>query len=142
MDQYIEDLYRSVLKGGNRTFLTSANKTWEIDVVDYKVETNPFAPARIKMDAFVKPPRFGTPTVSSKPLLRDGWAYLAIKDVIFNPPATIVLWKDGTKTVVRCGENDTYSKEHGLAMAICKKALGNKGNYNNQFKKWLKEEKQ
>ena len=65
---------------------------------------------------------------------------MLIDRVIFNPPATIVLWKDGTKTVVRCGENDTYSKEHGLAMAICKKALGNKGNYNNVFKKWIKED--
>lgn len=63
-----------------------------------------------------------------------------IKNVIFNPPATIVLWGDGTKTVVKCGEGDTYSKELGLAMCIAKKALGNKGNYNKVFKKWLTEE--
>lgn len=63
-----------------------------------------------------------------------------IEDVIFNGPATIVLWHDGTKTVVKCGPDDTYSKEHGLAMCIAKKALGNKGNYNEVFKKWLKEE--
>lgn len=25
-----------------------------------------------------------------------------IKNVIFNDPATIVFWKDGTKTVVKC----------------------------------------
>ena len=29
-----------------------------------------------------------------------------IKNVIFNPPATIVFWKDGTKTIVKCGEHD------------------------------------
>ena len=64
----------------------------------------------------------------------------AIKDVIFNPPATIVLWKDGTKTVVKCQEDkDEYSKEIGLAMCICKKVYGNKGNYNNIFKKFIKE---
>lgn len=63
-----------------------------------------------------------------------------IKDVIFNPPATIVLWADGTKTVVRCQEDkDEYSKEVGLAMCICKKVYGNKGNYNNIFKKFIKE---
>ena len=61
-----------------------------------------------------------------------------IKDVIFNPPATIVLWKDGTKTVVKCDEKDTYSKETGLALAICKKAYGNIGAYNDVFNKWIK----
>lgn len=64
-----------------------------------------------------------------------------IKDVIFNNPATIVLWKDGTKTVVKCQEGDTYSKELGLAMCISKKYLGNKGNFNEVFKKWIPEEK-
>lgn len=63
-----------------------------------------------------------------------------IKDVIFNDPATIVLWKDGTKTVVKCQEGDTYSKELGLAMCISKKYLGNKGNFNEVFKKWIPDE--
>jgi len=60
-----------------------------------------------------------------------------IKKVIFNPPATIVYWRDGTKTVVKCGKNDVFDEEKGLAMAIAKKHLGNKGNYNNVFGKWL-----
>lgn len=64
-----------------------------------------------------------------------------IKDVIFNDPATIVFWKDGTKTVVKCQKEtgDVYSKETGLAMAMAKKAYGNKGNFNNVFTKWLSE---
>lgn len=61
----------------------------------------------------------------------------AIKDVIFNDPATIVFWADGTKTVVKCQDGDTYDAEKGLAMAITKKALGNKGNYCNVFHKWM-----
>lgn len=65
-----------------------------------------------------------------------------IKNVIHHDPATIVYWCDGTKTVVKCSENDIYDPEKGLAMAIAKKVFGNKGNYYNQFKKWLpKEEK-
>ena len=60
-----------------------------------------------------------------------------IKKVIFNNPATIVLWNDGTKTVVKCQEGDTYDKEKGLALCIAKKALGNKGNFNNEFKRWV-----
>jgi hypothetical protein len=57
-----------------------------------------------------------------------------IKKVIFHDPATIVLWEDGTKTVVKCQEGDTYSKEIGLAMCMLKKYMGNKGNFNEVFK--------
>lgn len=59
-----------------------------------------------------------------------------IKNVIFNDPATIVLWADGTKTVVKA-DGEKFDPEKGLAMAISKKALGNEGNYYNTFKKWL-----
>ena len=60
-----------------------------------------------------------------------------IADVIFSPPATIVVWKDGTKTVVKA-ENEAYDPEKGLAMAISRKALGNKYGYYDVFRKWLK----
>ena len=60
-----------------------------------------------------------------------------IEKVIFNEPATIVFWEDGDKTVVKCQDGDTYSKETGLAMCIAKKALGNKGNFNDVFKEWI-----
>lgn len=65
-----------------------------------------------------------------------------IKDVIFNDPATIVFWADGTKTVVKCQDDDIFDPEKGLAMAITKKALGNKGNYCNELKKWLPEKEE
>ena len=64
----------------------------------------------------------------------------AIKNVIFNEPATIVFWEDGSKTVVKCQDGDFYDPAKGLAMAISKKALGNQGNYCNEFKKWLPED--
>ena len=60
-----------------------------------------------------------------------------IKNVIFNAPATIVFWSDGTKTIVKAQDNEYYDAEKGLAMAISKKALGNKGNYNDIFKKHI-----
>ena len=59
-----------------------------------------------------------------------------IKNVIFNGPATIVFWEDGTKTVVRCQSDDEYTKEAGLAWCIAKKALGNKSDYVDIFGKW------
>ena len=67
--------------------------------------------------------------------------FFAIKKVIFNDPATIVLWSDGTKTVVKCGKDDVYDEEKGLALCFMKKALRNKGSYNNTFKKYIKENK-
>lgn len=64
-----------------------------------------------------------------------------IKNVYFNNPVTVVLWDDGTKTIVRCQDGDTYSRETGLALCMAKKAMGNKSNFNDIFKKWIPEEK-
>lgn len=63
-----------------------------------------------------------------------------IEKVIFNDPATVVIWADGSKTVVKCQEGDTFDKRIGLAMAICKKFFGNRSRYNDVFKKWVEEE--
>lgn len=50
---------------------------------------------------------------------------IKVKKVIFNRPATIVFWSDGTKTVVKCGENDMYDPEKGFYIACAKKLFGN-----------------
>lgn len=63
-----------------------------------------------------------------------------IKNVYFNDPATVVIWNDGTKTIVRCSENDFYDPEKGLAMAIVKKVYGNDNSFHKIFKKWLPDE--
>lgn len=65
-----------------------------------------------------------------------------IKNVIFNNPATIVFWSDGTKTVVRCQDGEPYDPEKGLAMAMCKKMHGNKREYYHTFMHWLKKYKE
>lgn len=66
-----------------------------------------------------------------------------IKKVIFNDPATIILWKDGTKTVVKCAEGETYDPEKGFAMAFIKYHLGNDNQFHKLFKKYMpKEEKE
>lgn len=58
-----------------------------------------------------------------------------IDHVVFNDPATIVFWKDGTKTVTKCHAGDTFNKETGLAMYIIRKLTKNK-HYNNVFEKY------
>ena len=45
------------------------------------------------------------------------------KRIVRNGPATIVFWKDGTKTVVKCHDED-YDPEKGLAMALARKLWG------------------
>lgn len=61
----------------------------------------------------------------------------AIKDVIFAPPATIVYWSDGSKTVVKCSKKDVFDPEKGLAMAIAKRCGGNKGSYYKEIQNWV-----
>lgn len=64
----------------------------------------------------------------------------SIKNVIFNPPATVVYWSDGTKTVVKCSTNDKFDTEKGLAMAIAKRCANNSGSYYKEIQKWIGEE--
>lgn len=63
-----------------------------------------------------------------------------IKKVYFNDPATVVLWADGTKTVVKCGEEDIYDPQTGLLMCMAKKMYGNNGKFNDILREWLPEE--
>ena len=89
---------------------------------------------RINVDATLSPynlsSNYKATLKSSKPL--------TIKNVIFNPPATIVFWSDNTKTVVKSDSED-YDPEKGMAMAISKKLMGdNKFEYYNTFLHWMK----
>ena len=47
-----------------------------------------------------------------------------IDRVIFNDPATIILWKDGSKTVVKRSDDDIWDPEKGFCMAVIKKLYG------------------
>ena len=67
--------------------------------------------------------------------------FASIKQVIFNDQATVVVWFDDVKTVVKCQKGDTFDKEKGLAMAICKRLYGNKSNFNNLIKKYVNNDK-
>lgn len=47
-----------------------------------------------------------------------------VKRIIFNDPATIVFWEDGTKTVVKCMEGYEFSEYYGFVCALAKKLYG------------------
>ena len=71
---------------------------------------------------------------SAPPVLQDG---LRIRDVIFNNPATIIIWNDGTKTVVKCQQGDEYDPERGFLLCVAKKMFGNRGGYNDIMRHWM-----
>lgn len=85
--------------------------------------------------------RQSTERAEKNDIVRLGMCNVSIRKVIFNDPATIVLWSDGTKTVVKCGPEDTFDMEKGLAMAIVKKMAGNDNRFHKVFKQYLKKEK-
>lgn len=51
-----------------------------------------------------------------------------IKEIIYNRPAVIVFWSDGTKTSSVADEKagDKYNAEMGLVVCVLKKCIGNK----------------
>lgn len=62
----------------------------------------------------------------------------SIDKVIFDDPATVILWNDGTRTVVHTQDGEPYDKEKGFAMAVCKKIFGNERDYYHVFKRWFR----
>lgn len=85
--------------------------------------------------------RRSTERAKKNDLVLFGMCRVSIRKVIFNDPATIVLWSDGSKTVVKCGPEDTYDMEKGLAMAIVKKMAGNDNRFHKVFKQYPKKKK-
>ena len=85
--------------------------------------------------------RQSTERAEKNDIVRFSMCNVSIRKVIFNDPATVVLWSDGTKTVVKCGPEDTFDMEKGLAMAIVKKMAGNDNRFHKVFKQYSKKKK-
>lgn len=133
MNNILKTAINSVYGLSSASFPNPFNDPRNKDNMSVTVITSKFAEAtRIKdaIDAYRY--YYYQKTTSKKAMALD-----SIKRVIFNDPATIVLWADGTKTVVKCAKNETFDPEKGLAMAIAKKALGNEGWYYDIFKAYL-----
>lgn len=70
---------------------------------------------------------------------------LEVKKVIYSGPCTIVIWADNSKTIVRCQDGDTYSKEVGLLMCLAKKVWGTNAsgsNFNDYISKAISEKEE
>lgn len=57
------------------------------------------------------------------------------KRILINNQTTIVFWEDGTKTIVRCAADETFSVYNALASALAIKIYGS----NSAVKRILKE---
>lgn len=54
----------------------------------------------------------------------EQYNYLAFEKIIFNDPATIVIWADGTRTVVKACKEDKFDKGVGLKTALLQRVFG------------------
>lgn len=57
-----------------------------------------------------------------------------IDKVYFGKGTTVIKWKDGTRTKVKCQDDEVFDKEKGVAMCIIKHLFGDIGYYNEIFK--------
>lgn len=64
-------------------------------------------------------------------------ADLHIEKVVYNGPATIMFWNDGTKTIAKKYKNDFADDEKAAMVCILKKVLGD-----DKFKKLMREREQ
>lgn len=69
-------------------------------------------------------------------LMTKGLFKSDIKQVIYNNPATIVYFTDGSKIVVKTMEGDEFNEEVGLAMAVMKKIFGSSTAFKKFARKW------
>lgn len=56
-----------------------------------------------------------------KPVAMFNYQY---KKIIFSGPCTIILWKDGTKTIAKASGGDIFDPEKGVAICFMKRVLG------------------
>ena len=65
----------------------------------------------------------------------------AIRQIIFSGPKTIVIWSDGSKTIVSCSKDDTYDGYIGFCAAVAKKMFGSTSQVKKVIDKYIKEDK-
>lgn len=107
---------------GERATLKVGDSTLDIDVLDTRVEISTFGEESITMKGRILRPSICSMKENKSTSVPHG---LRLDRVVYAPPATIVYWQDGTKTVVKCCEKDEYSKSTGFMMCAIKKMCGN-----------------
>lgn len=73
----------------------------------------------------------GSNDVIDTPELAGG---MQVDKIIYSGPKTIILWHDGTKSIVSCSEDDHYDYCAGFCAVVTQKVFGT----NSQIRKLLK----
>lgn len=94
------------------------------DIVSYQTSCVAGEHPKVHLEGVMVPP---------KPAART----TGIVKVIYNNPATIVYWEDGSRTVVKCQPGDEFNRTIGFLMCVMKKVTGNTGRYNEVLKKYV-----
>lgn len=61
--------------------------------------------------------------------------------IIYNDPATVVFWEDGTKTVVKRAKGEKFNKYNAFCAALAKKTYGNNSVVNRIVQSGLEQKK-
>lgn len=64
-----------------------------------------------------------------------------IEKVIFNDPATVVIFKNGEKTIVKTMEGEEFNHEVGFLYAMAKHLFDSRGEFVRFIEKWKEEDK-
>lgn len=136
MNELFDSLYLGIGRGHDVNIIVDG-KTIPITVTNMETERFSYEETmKIKLTGMIRNPF--TRNIAGHIVEASNIPFnLIYEKVIFNDPATIVIWKDGSKTVVKCQKDDGFDPEKGLALCFMKKALGNKGNFNNILKSAL-----
>ena len=115
------------------------NRTLPIKGLDATVERSIDAPARFT----IRIPEKEFSALAGRMTVAQRWAlnsfygipklYPIPKKVIYNYPATIVFWDDGTKTVVKHHKSEIPDLDTAIAYAVCKKIYGNMSHFDKLF---------
>ena len=84
---------------------------------------------------FSLPPKFVNKKFHTVPQNYVIQSFCEPKKILFNYPATIVFWKDGTKTVVKCAAGTDPDLYNAFCAALAKKISGS----NSHLKKVIEE---
>jgi hypothetical protein len=85
------------------------------------------------------PVKSGTATISvtteKEEFEKNLGKFLTPKRIVYSNRATVVFWRDGTKTVARCSDGDEFSEDAGFRAALAKRIFGNFERYQKFIKR-------
>lgn len=63
---------------------------------------------------------------------------ISVKQIIYSGPKTIIIWSDGSKTIVSCSKHDAYDRYAGFCAAVAKKIFGSNSGIKKTIDKYAK----